>query len=434
MTLLVLVLPLSARAQGVALIPQLRLELEAQQDELAAGYSQAAARSQIQRLFNQQDIQYSERFIDSWARGLSERWSRYEEFFVAHQDLLDAWQAEVDEGRLSQAEAEAILRPALARTALIATRVLGWLQEDLAQLSDRARWTDLAHEIGCCEPLYYQALAEAETAAMVNGGPSPDAIAALRLLPDVPEADQVVEMPTRRSLMEELAARTDALLYSGEATPAIRAALLDEALMILEIFPRSPADEAVMAQLRSELARESQLVFPAAPLLSLARIVEPGPMRELLVSEAEHRMTEMAALMDSSDEAETAPNLALLPMVNMTTQSSNNAPSSMDSMAADPAPEPPAAPAPNVNRLATAQANGTTASEGLIVSGIMTAAPIIEPAQATPDDQAITALQGALNIIDQAEPDFGEASAYAATAEGVLAGTDRMGLIAALVR
>ncbi len=306
--LFALVLPLVAQAQTGALMMQLQSELASEQDELTAGFSIAPARAQIARGFENNNVEFSERFLDRWSAEVSARWTGYEVFFTEHLARLDAWQAAIEAGDVSAEEAQDQLRVGLARTAIVAAAMQDWMQSEVQNVIDRAIWTDLAHDIGCCEPLYYHALSEAEIASEVSQSPDPLRLQTLILLPNPPGADpEALPLTTREAALTDLTLRAEALEADPGADVAGQAGLLAEAALLTTIFSDRQSDSSQLQELQDLAARVGFDARPTAPLLSLAAITEAGPQREFLLNAARERLANRAAYLATlaDEEAQT---------------------------------------------------------------------------------------------------------------------------------
>lgn len=154
--------PFALRAQGADGVSALNAEVVALYDAQSAGHRPAPVRARLAEAFDAAGVGFSRRYIDSWATILTDRWMQHDAFFATQQISLADWSAAVDAGVVSEAEALEALAPALAAIRTVAARLPEWAEDDVARLVERARWTDLANEVGCCDPLYYHALGEAE--------------------------------------------------------------------------------------------------------------------------------------------------------------------------------------------------------------------------------------------------------------------------------
>lgn len=301
---LLLVLPFTARAQEDSLIETTRTEITALRDAASATPALAAVRGRLSRAFIDNDIVFSRRYLDSWSLQLQDRWSQHDAFFATQLDLLSAWDQALASGSVSPETAEAALEPAMVQMRQIADQMPDWLDDDAARMADRAFWTDLAQEIGCCDPLYYQALSEANGVWGVALSPDPAAIAALQIVPSVPSDDGPTETTADRAYAW-LASRAEGLMSDNAASPARRRALLVEACLLEALFGL-PDDMELERSLETLVAREGFAAQPVAPLIRMAALTEPGPMRQMLLDHATARLDSRAAYLRPALQAATA--------------------------------------------------------------------------------------------------------------------------------
>jgi len=289
---LLLVLPLAARAQEDSLISAYRAEISVLRDQAASAPALGVVRGQLSRAFIDNDIVFSRRYLDNWSLLLQDRWAQHDAFFATQLDILSNWDQALTTGAVTHEEAEAALDPAIAQIQIIAGHIPNWLEDDTARMAERAFWTDLAQEIGCCDPLYYHALSEANAVWGVALSPDPAAIAALQILPSVPMPDSPQESAGVRAFAW-LASRAEGLMTDGAASPARRRALLIEAHLLEELFGL-PGDASLDRGLMTLATREGFAAQPVAPLVRMAALTEPGPLRDLLLSRAAARLDSRA--------------------------------------------------------------------------------------------------------------------------------------------
>lgn len=287
--LLMLALPLQVRAQGADPIAEYRAALSEAEDALNEEFALARTRNLLQSAFGDADIGFSQRYLDRWSATVFQRWARMRLIFAASDTRLANWQAAVEAGEVSVASAEAALEAPMAELLELADRIPLWLHDDITRLTERAFWTDLAQSIGCCEAAYYQALQEADQVAASSQSPSAATVAGLELLPPVGMPD----FDAAALAYAGLALRAGALELEGGDTPVARRELLNDAALFADLFADRPATDLV--DLADLAAREGFAAAPVAPLIALARITEPGPLRRTLMAQARARLEARAA-------------------------------------------------------------------------------------------------------------------------------------------
>lgn len=316
--LLLLALTLQARAQTADPIAQYRADLAQVEIALNEEFALARTRGLLQAAFGAADIGFSQRYLDRWSATVFQRWARMRLLFGASDMRMADWQAAVAAGEVTQEGAEAALAAPMATLLDLAGRIPIWLNDDVARLTERAFWTDLAQSQGCCGAAYYQALHEADQVWAASQSPSAAMIAGLELLPPVGRPDFNGAALAR----EALARRGAALALEGGDTAAARRAMLNDGALIAELFGDRPA-----TGLGDLAAREGFAAAPVAPLVALARITEPGPLRNTLIAQARIRLEARAAYFDSPEfmAAAPAPAPATPPARRTTTGSANGA-------------------------------------------------------------------------------------------------------------
>ena len=189
---------------------------------------------------------------------------------------------------MAQAEAEAALSGAMARIRVLADAMPLWREDDVVRMTERAFWTDLAHEIGCCAALYYLALEEADAVWAGARSPDPAAIAALEVIPMVP-TDQVAAVAPATRAYDWLATRAEALASRDESEPGARRALLVEASLLQDLFgPRSGRPES--RNLDALADRMDFAARPVAPLFRMAALTESRHAQVALLTRALDRL------------------------------------------------------------------------------------------------------------------------------------------------
>jgi len=291
---LLLALPLQPRAQGADPITEYRAALSRAEIALNENFALARTRGLLQNAFSEADIGFSQRYLDRWSATVFQRWSRMRLIFAASDTRLANWQAAVAAGEISPAAAQTALEGPMAQLLGLSARIPLWLDDDIVRLTERAFWTDLAQSEGCCDALYYQALAEADQVRASSQSPSAATIAALELLPPVgmPDFDAGAQAYAR------LALRAEALTLEGGDTPVARRVMLNDAALFAELFGAAPASDPWDLG-----AREGFAATPVAPLIALARITEPGPMRNTLIAQARARLEARAAYLGGPETA-----------------------------------------------------------------------------------------------------------------------------------
>ena len=284
--LLMLALPLQLRAQTVERIPEYRAMLSDAEAALNEDFAMARARAELQDAFDSSGIGFSNRYLDRWSATVFQRWSRMRLFFDEADARLAEWQAALDAGEVSEAEAEAALAVPTAQLLEVARRIPEWLHDDVARLAERAFWTDLAQDVGCCDALYYLALDEADRVWASSASPDAATVAGLDLIPPVGDADHDAEAANFAALSE----RVETLDLEGGNTATLRRVLINDALLLADLF-----GTARFGDLADLAAREGFSAQPVAPLLALARITEPGPLRTMLIERARLRLEARAA-------------------------------------------------------------------------------------------------------------------------------------------
>lgn len=290
---ILLALPLAARAQEDSLIAGYRTDLTALREAAASSPALGIVRGQLSRAFIENDIVFSRRYLDNWSQLLQDRWSQHDTFFATQLLTLSDWDQALAEGTVSPAEAEAALAPAMTQIGVIAGYIPDWLADDTARMVERAFWTDLAQEIGCCDALYYHALSEADAVWGVAQSPDPAAIAALQIIPAVPTPDSP-NVTTGELAFAWLASRAEGLMADGAASPARRRALLIEANLLEQLFGL-PENVPLERSLATLATREGFAAQPVAPLIRMAAMTEAGPLRDLLLERAAARLDSRAA-------------------------------------------------------------------------------------------------------------------------------------------
>lgn len=287
-----LALPFAARAQEDGYAAEMRADILALREELTASVAIGTARARLSRAFIETDIVFSRRYLDTWSTLLHDRWNQHLSFFDTQLTALGNWDQALAAGLVSAEEAEAALTPALERIEVMAETMPLWQEDDTLRLAERAFWTDLAQEIGCCEPLYYHALTEAEEVWSGALSPDPAAIAALELVPMVPLDGMVAVDPADRAYAW-LASRAEALAGEEDPDPGARRALLTEARLLESLFGL-PGGVALERSLSTMAAREGYASRPVAPLVRLAAITEEPYLRAALLERAAERLRDRA--------------------------------------------------------------------------------------------------------------------------------------------
>ena len=287
--LLMLALPAQMRAQGVDPIAEYRVALAEAEDALNEDFALARTRGLLQNAFGDADIGFSQRYLDRWSATVFQRWARMRLILRASDTRLANWQAAVEAGEVTGAAALAALAAPMAQLLDVTERIPLWLSDDITRLTERAFWTDLAQSVGCCGAAYYQALEEADQVWASSLSPSAATIAGLELLPPVGTPD----FDAAARAYAGLALRGEALALEGGDTPAARRAMLNDVALFADLFGDRPT-----ADLGDLAAREGFAATPVAPLIALARITEPGPLRDTLLGQAGVRLEARAAYLD----------------------------------------------------------------------------------------------------------------------------------------
>ncbi len=280
-------------AQGAAQqIADLGDEIAALRDDLAEAAEPGTARARLSRAFIAADITFSRRHLDYWSTRLQDRWTQHVLFFDTQATALDNWSRALANGLVTEAEAGAALSGAMARIRVLADVVPRWRQDDVERMTERAFWTDLAHDIGCCGAPYYLALDEAGAVWSGADSPDPAAIAALEVIPMVP-TDQVPTVAPATRAYDWLATRAETLAARDEIAPGARRALLVEASLLEDLFgppPGRPAAHglAVLADRTGFAAR------PVAPLVRMAALTESRHVQVALLTRALDRLNARA--------------------------------------------------------------------------------------------------------------------------------------------
>lgn len=306
---ILLALPFAARAQEDSLIAGYRADITELREGAETAPAIGVVRGRLSRAFIENDIVFSRRYLDNWSLLLQDRWAQHDTFFATQLVALSDWDQALIEGSVTRAEAEAALAPAMDQIGVIAEYIPEWLEDDTQRMTERAFWTDIAQEIGCCDPLYYHALSEADAVWGVALSPDPSAIAALQIIPAVPGPDSP-DVTTGELAFAWLASRAEGLMADGAASPARRRALLVEANLLEELFGL-PGDEPLDRSLATLATREGFAAQPVAPLIRMAALTEPGPLRDLLLGHAAARLDSRAmhlrpvvgAMLDDDEEA-----------------------------------------------------------------------------------------------------------------------------------
>lgn len=287
-----LALPLAASAQEDGLTTEMRAEILSLREDLAESVATGTARARLSRAFIEADITFSRRYLDGWSTLLQDRWNQHLSFFDTQLTALGNWDQALAGGLVSVEEAETALTPALERIEVMAETMPLWQEDDTQRLAERAFWTDLAQDIGCCEPLYYHALTEAEEVWSGALSPDPAAIAALELVPVVPLEAMVAVDPADRAYAW-LASRAETIAGEEDPEPGARRALLTEARLLESLFGL-PGGVALERSLSTLTAREGYASRPVAPLVRLAAITEQPYLREALLERAADRLRDRA--------------------------------------------------------------------------------------------------------------------------------------------
>lgn len=290
--LLMLALPLQVRADTHDPIATYRADLSAAMDALNEEFSLARSRGQVVRAFGNAEIDFSRRYTDRWSSTVFQHWSRMRLLFFTTDQRLADWQEAVAAGDVSHETAIAALEIPVERTLNVVARIPAWLSDDVTRLTERAFWTDLAHEVGCCDALYYHALDEANLVWSAAESPDPALIAGLQLLPPVGDVD----FDAAALAFAGLTTRADALAALGTDDPVARRLLLNEAALLIDIF--GEVAMATYPELVDLAARETFTTRPVAPLLALATITEPGPLRMAVLTHVRVRLEARAAYLE----------------------------------------------------------------------------------------------------------------------------------------
>lgn len=302
-TAAVLALPCAAWAQEQALVPVHSAEIAELRAGLSEGPGASPARARLSRAFIDADITFSRRHLDSWSTQLEDRWAQHGLFFDTQLSALANWEQALAAGLVDRDTAEAALAPAMTRIRVLAAAMPSWQEDDVLRLAERAFWTDMAHEIGCCDALYYHALAEADAVWSAAQSPDPAAIAALEIIPMVP-TERVTAIDPGARAYDWLATRAETLAATGDIAPAARRALLAEASLLEDLFG-PPANQPPDRSLAGLAARESFAARPVAPLFRMAAMTQSRHLRNALLVEALDRLEDRADhLQSGSPEAE----------------------------------------------------------------------------------------------------------------------------------
>ena len=279
--------PLNAQAVPQTIV-QMRAEIAALHDDLAEAAGDGTARARLSRAFIEGDITFSRRHLDNWGTLLQDRWTQHLLFFDTQAAALDNWDRALGAGLVTQAEADAALSQVMPRVRALASAMPLWHEDDVQRFVERAFWTDLAHEIGCCDALYYLALEEA--AAVWSDAQSPDssAIAALEVFPMVPTGRVAPIGPSARAY-HWLASRAETLALEVDAAPGARRALLVEASLLEDLFGL-PAGQPEARSLATLAARHGFAARPAAPLFRMAALTDSRHLQVDLLTRAQDRL------------------------------------------------------------------------------------------------------------------------------------------------
>ncbi|WP_071675144.1 hypothetical protein [Nioella nitratireducens] len=293
-----------------AAVAAVRAELAGLSERISPSLAPARIRVRLSHSFSVHDIAFSERYLDNWSTLLQDRWSQYDLFYATQAEVLNDWSLAVATGAVTQTEAETVLSQALERVQTVAAAMPGWQDDDVSRLTDRAAWTDMAQEVGCCDALYYHALDEADSVWAASDSPDPSAIAALQLVP-TPNIPGLPDSHPAASAYSWLAARAQGLEQQGDGAAADRRALVVEAELLVRLFglPDGVTLPVGLDRIASEECLSAQ---PVAPLLRLAALTEQGPLRDQLMTRAQNRLEAQAAFLETQSHASVA---AVAPMI-----------------------------------------------------------------------------------------------------------------------
>ncbi len=291
--------PIAAQDQGPepAPVAAVRAELDGLYEDISTSLAPGQIRTRLSRSFTENGIEFSQRYLDSWSTLLEDRWGQYELFFSTQSEVLTDWALALSDGAVGEDAAQTALEQALDRVRVVAEAMPDWQRDDVVRLTDRAAWTDLAQEVGCCDALYYYALDEADNVWAASASPDPLAIAALQLVP-TPDIPGFPESDPAGSAYTWLAARAQGLEQLGEGDAAERHALLVEAELLVRLFGL-PDGAELPRGLNLIAVEESLAARPVAPLLRLAALTERGRLRDSLLTRASERLQAQAAFFDT---------------------------------------------------------------------------------------------------------------------------------------
>ncbi|MBF9045210.1 hypothetical protein HKCCE4037_17845 [Rhodobacterales bacterium HKCCE4037] len=232
----------------------------------------------------------SDYYLDAWSGWIFVDFSNSRGWYSASDRNLRSWNYAVDRGDITQAEALAVLEPAMDR----ALQIIELHDAALARLTDaygqRGALLDQAFAVGCCNATYYH-FQEAAAAAMARGT-LPDAF--FRMVTPIPEYGAELAQPSEAAdeILRRLAER------DADDTPLWRDRNALSSFLIDLRAAGVPEEDPLYLTLAqaAERARLADLA-PEQLLAEALELAEDSDVRSLLLAEAEGALEEQAAQM-----------------------------------------------------------------------------------------------------------------------------------------
>jgi hypothetical protein len=286
-------------------IAEFRAEVQTLKERMDAKYEYGVAGATMHKALQEAGAVFSLQYSSSWGGWLYVDWSTARGFYSGAANQLDEWSRAIQTRGFDEPRVEGLLAAGMERFRVIDQQIDLWFLDDLKNAGERGYWLDRAQDAGCCGDLYYYYRSLADRAYDDSISPEPHWIAQIVAIPPVPaEGAELVD--DRRGQLASIAGQVDAATQSGVA--AERRAALSAAVLAASLFPEDQMAEAAdVLRLLGERVRYSET--PVDALLEQAQDMEPGPLRDAVLKQAEDalldRIGHLAPLLASASEAGT---------------------------------------------------------------------------------------------------------------------------------
>lgn len=259
--------------------------LESAHDEWLDYY---AAPDALRQAFSGNGIGFSMMYVEAWGDQFYLNWNTAQGIYTKAKDRLSDWRYAVDSGRFDEAAVESMLAEGMQVLRRIDAQVDPWFRDDLRNSTERAYWLDQAHEVECCERIYYYYSELADRAYADSVSPDYSMVGRIQVFAAVPNEGGLFSDP-RLETFARLASKSEAAVQSGDRE-AIRSVIGDAAAM-LTYYPRPETAELrdVLTLLDDRMRFEDA---PVAELLNQAQAMERGPLRDSVLRAAQYALSE----------------------------------------------------------------------------------------------------------------------------------------------